>query len=221
MSPYFFSLKKRTLLGFFGIALFAVCAAFLSLTEDPLYHIEENLPWSKFHRYDTLISAAAKKNDIDPSLVKAVIWQESKFNPSATGKAGERGLMQVTEIASKDWVKQEKIESFQPSDLFDPKTNIDAGTWYLARSLRRYETKDDPRPFALAEYNAGASRVVRWTASTDKEASPKNARSFLGKVDFPKTLRYVESIIWRHDFYLKRNEFPLASPDSPATPPSQ
>lgn len=199
--------KKRTLFGLLGLAACSLALVFLAVSDDPLYRIEENLPWKNWNQYDEIILATAKKNGIDPALVKAVIWQESKFNPRATGKAGERGLMQVTEIASKDWLKQEKIETFQPTDLFDPKTNIEAGSWYLARALRKHESKDDPRPFALAEYNAGASRVVRWTAPENGGETQKTARHFLGKVDFPKTLRYVENIIARHDFYLRRNEF--------------
>ena len=77
--------------------------------------------------------------------------------------------MQITDAAAREWVKSEKIANFVPADLFDPKINIQAGTWLLARALRRYQDRDDPVPFALAEYNAGRSRVARWTGEKDRE----------------------------------------------------
>lgn len=99
---------------------------------------------------------------MNPALVKAVIWRETRFQPQMQGNHGERGLMQITEVAAADWVKAEKVETFVPTDLFDPKTNIEIGTWYLGRAMKHWAHKDDPIPFALSEYNAGRTRVKRW-----------------------------------------------------------
>ena len=178
---------------------------FLLVTGDPVYWLRENNPLSRFNEYDDLIAQAAHKNQVPPELVKAIIWQESRFGPDKVGLDGEYGLMQVTEIASKDWVSAEKISNFEPRDLFDPKTNIEAGTWYLGRALRRYRDQDDPHPFALAEYNAGRTRVNRWMNSGTNSAVAADELRQL--IDFPSTRSYIENIMARMEFYKRRGEF--------------
>lgn len=174
---------------------------------DPVYWIQERLPGSNYRAYDALIEKTAKKHGVDPGLVKALIWQESRFRENASGAAGERGLMQVTEIAAADWVGAQKIETFVPTDLFDPMVNLEVGTWYLARALRRHADKDDPVPFALAEYNAGASRVNRWGGKPGETELPLLASEFKSQIDFPTTLFYIESIEARAKYYRNRGEF--------------
>src|SRR5947199_86099 len=86
--------------------------------------------------------------------------------------------------------------------LFEPKTNLEAGTWYLHRAMAHWDHQSDPTPFALAEYNAGASRVQRWGGGNGVAEIPEH--QFLQKIDFPATRRYVESIIDRYRFYQRR-----------------
>jgi soluble lytic murein transglycosylase len=112
--------------------------------------------------------------------------------------------MQVGEAAGQDWAKAGKIETFLPTDLFDARTNIDAGTWYFRRALEHWKEKDDPVPFALAEYNAGASRVDRWIARSGLGAKV-DAHDLVMAIDFPGTRRYVEEITARYRFYQARN----------------
>src|SRR5262249_40527326 len=126
------------------------------------YEVSETIFPERFHRFDPIIVEVAGRHKVGPALVKGLIWRESKLLPTKEGLAGERGLMQVSETAASEWAKAEKIASFVPTDLFDPKTNIEAGTWYLAQALNRWKAKDDPIPFALAEYNAGRRNVQRW-----------------------------------------------------------
>lgn len=180
-------------------------AGLLLVTGDPVYWLREHFPNSQFRAYDDLIRQAAKRNDVPPELVKALIWQESRFGANKVGLAGEQGLMQVTEIAAKDWVTIEKIETFTPKDLLDPKTNIEVGTWYLARALKRYKSQDDPHPFALAEYNAGRSRVNRWMKTESNE--PVDSSQLRELIDFPSTRSYIENILARMEFYKRRGEF--------------
>ena len=59
-----------------------------------------------------------------------------------------------TDLAAEDWVVGTRRAGFRLEQLWDPRINIEAGAWYLARALRRWEHADDPIPFALAEYNA-------------------------------------------------------------------
>src|SRR5215470_7806688 len=106
--------------------LLAIVAAFAYLalkSGDPLYTFYEWLSPARFHRYDRLIRGVALEHHLDPMLVKAVVWRESRFDPKKRGTHGERGLMQVSERAANEWARETKIAGFDPEQLFDPKTN--------------------------------------------------------------------------------------------------
>src|SRR5204862_5177796 len=134
----------------------------------------------------------------DPMLVKAIVWRESRFDAQKYGSAGERGLMQVSEREAQEWAGQNRIENFRVEELFDPKTNLEAGTWYLRRAIEHWANQADPIPFALAEYNAGASRAQRWAGNSDVAIPPA---SFKSSIDFPGTRKYVDSVMARLEFY--------------------
>ncbi len=169
---------------------------------DPIYTFYEWMSPARFKQYDDLIRSVAMEHRLDPMLVKAVVWRESRFDPKKYGGAGERGLMQVSEKAANEWAHENKIDNFGVEKLFDPKTNLEAGTWYLRRAFEHWATQSDPMPFALAEYNAGASRAQRWSGGDDVAAM--SARTFLKRIDFPGTRNYVDSIIARYEFYQRR-----------------
>jgi soluble lytic murein transglycosylase len=185
--------------------LLAIAAAFAYValkSGDPLYTFYEWMSPARFHQYDRLIRSVALEHHLDPMLVKAVVWRESRFDPKKHGSHGERGLMQVSERAATEWARENKIAGFNPDQLFEPKTSLEAGTWYLHRAMAHWEHQSDPIPFALAEYNAGASRAQRWSGGNRVAEIPE--RQFLQKIDFPATRRYVESIIDRYRFYQSR-----------------
>ena len=183
----------------FLVIFFAVNVALTIVmwrSPDPAYRMQELLAMGRYHEYDDLIVKAARKHGLDPMLVKAVVWRESRFHPEMVGSAGERGLMQVGEAAARDWAAANKIEVFVFADLFDAKTNLEAGTWYLSRALDHWKDRDDPVSFALAEYNAGRSRMEKWTANSANAARMLRAAGPAG------TRRYVEDINRRFRFYL-------------------
>ena len=185
--------------------LLAIAAAFAYVavkSGDPLYAFYEWMSPARFHQYDRLIRSVASEHHLDPMLVKAVIWRESRFDPKKRGTHGERGLMQVSELAANEWARENKIAGFNPDQLFEPKTNLEAGTWYLHRAMEHWNHQSDPTPFALAEYNAGATRARRWSGGNG--VAEITERTFLQKIDFPATRRYVESIIDRYNFYKRR-----------------
>jgi soluble lytic murein transglycosylase len=177
--------------------------AYLALRSgDPLYTVYEWISPARFQQYDKLIRSVAAQHRLDPMLVKALVWRESRFDPKKHGSAGERGLMQVSEKAANEWASENKIDNFRDEELFDPQTNLRAGTWYLRRALDHWQAQPDPLPFALAEYNAGASRAQRWVGG--KESVPISRKQFLRRIDFPATRKYVEQIIQRYEFYKRR-----------------
>lgn len=170
---------------------------------DTRYFLQEQLSLGAWSQYDPIIAKTAKELEIDFHLVKAVIWQESRFGADKVGGAGERGLMQVTEAAAIDWTRANGVENFQPETLFDPEVNIRVGSWYLKRALNYYQDKDDPLPFALSEYNAGRGRVRRWTQTPEADSTPVSADEMREK-SFTSTRAYVRSIEKRYAYYKKR-----------------
>ena len=193
----------RNLLVVALLAAFAAAGLLLWLSPDPLYTAQEWMALGRYNQYDEAIREVAEKQGIEPELVKAIVWRESAFSPDKIGTSGERGLMQVSEAAAGDWAKAAKLEIFVPSDLFDSRTNLEAGAWYLRRALDHWKSKESPLPFALAEYNAGRTRVDRWIAATSM-ADQANADDLLGAIEFPTTRRYLEEVTRRMHFYRDR-----------------
>jgi soluble lytic murein transglycosylase len=185
--------------------LLALAAGFAYLalrSGDPVYTVYEWISPARFQQYDRLIRTVAAEHHLDPMLVKAVVWRESRFDPQKYGSARERGLMQVSEKAANEWAHENKVDNFHVERLFDPKTNLEAGAWYLHRAFGHWGNQPDAMPFALAEYNAGASRAQRWGGGDGAPAMP--ARAFLNNINFPGTRKYVDSIIARYQFYKRR-----------------
>ena len=116
--------------------------------------------------YDHLIDEAARRYQIDPALVRAVITVESAFDPLAVSTAGAQGLMQLMPALA---------EELGVQNAFDPRENIMAGTRYLSYLL---DVHKGNIPLALASYNAG----------------PGNVDRYKGVPPFEETRRYVKAI---------------------------
>lgn len=97
--------------------------------------------------YDAIIQRAAELHDVDESLIRAVIAEESRFNPSARSREGAMGLMQLMPRTATE------LGVRKP---FNPEENIMGGTLYLARLLDRY---DGNLKLALAAYNWGPGNL--------------------------------------------------------------
>lgn len=151
----------------------------------------------KERRYDPQIRAAAQRYAVPPALVKAVVWQESRFNAQARGAAGEIGLMQIRSLAAQEWAEAERLQVFTHEHIISPVTNTLTGTWYLSKLLKRYRSTDNPVVYALADYNAGRGNVLRW----NKGEAATNSAAFLEQMTFPGTRQYIHSVIERRAYY--------------------
>ena len=152
---------------------------------------------------DKVILAVAGRYAVDPALVKAVIWRESRFDPNARGRSGEIGLMQIMKDTGADWAKAENLKFYWHRRLYDPEKNINAGTWYLKTMLNRYRHTDNPVPYALAAYNAGPGHADKWA----KGIAATHSAAFIQQIDFPRTREYVRTVMERYEYY--RGSFPL------------
>lgn len=153
--------------------------------------------WWLERSQDGPIRAAAQRYGLQPALVKAVVWRESRFRPRARGRAQEIGLMQLRGTAAQEWADAEGLSTFEHEHCLDPCTNTLAGAWYLRKLLARYAQTDDPLPYALADYNAGRGNVLKWNYG----GGATNSAAFVEQIGFPATRAYLKAVIARYQAY--------------------
>jgi soluble lytic murein transglycosylase len=145
------------------------------------YVFETSPPWYERIRYPLryaeYVRVHAREHQLDPALLAAVIYQESKFRPSAQSPSGAIGLMQLTPSTAQGIAIRTGGHKFVTSDLYDPELNIRYGAWYLANLFDKYHSER----LVLAAYNAGQGNVDRWQSEG------------VG-IQFPETAAYVQRV---------------------------
>ena len=131
--------------------------------------------------------------ELDPSLVAALIRQESRFVPGATSPAGARGLMQVMPDVGRDLARSLSFPVWDPVLLYQADVNAKLGTRHLADLFRRY----DEVVHILAAYNAGVSRVERWQTKPGVE----DPEMFIERIPYVETRDYVRIVLRNRDLY--------------------
>jgi len=139
------------------------------------------------------IRREATARGLDPYLMAALIAQESTFEPKARSVANAWGLMQVVPETGRRMAKQLGIANFRTEHLTNPETNIRIGTYYFSRLAQRF----GGTYYALASYNAGENRVVRWKA----ERPGIDEDEFIDDIPFPETQNYVKRILGTAEDY--------------------
>jgi soluble lytic murein transglycosylase len=119
-------------------------------------------PWYERLRYplayQQIVRGHARHYRLDPALLAAVIYQESKFRPDVRSSSGAVGLMQLLPATAEGIALHTGGTHFRADDLYDPEINVRYGAWYLRHLLDRYGDEET----ALAAYNAGQKNVDRW-----------------------------------------------------------
>ena len=129
-------------------------------------------------RYEQIVMGHAENYHLDPQLVAAVIYQESKFKANARSTSGAIGLMQLLPDTAKGIALHTGGSAFRVDDLYDPEINVRYGAWYLRHLLRKYR---DERS-ALAAYNAGQDNVDRWRRN-GQEIQFSETRAYVDRVE--------------------------------------
>lgn len=169
-------MRLRTLA---GVTIVIILAGVVGYLQDPGWpgRLVYPLP------HEDLIVRHAATNDLPPSLVAAVIFEESKFNHEARSRKGAVGLMQLLPSTAKWVAKRNKTDL---GSLEDPDDNIRLGTMYLHYLVDKY---GDTR-IALAAYNGGETTVDRWL----RLHGTATADGFVERIPFAETREYVRRV---------------------------
>jgi peptidoglycan lytic transglycosylase len=134
----------------------------------------------------SVIRAQAADEHLDPALIAAVIYAETKFEPHASS-AGAQGLMQILPRTAYFIARRSGGSRFTASDLATPSINVAYGSYYLRYLLDHYEGQEMP---AIAAYNAGLANVDAWLL----RARARGRRLAASDIPFPETRAYVQRV---------------------------
>jgi soluble lytic murein transglycosylase len=136
----------------------------------------------------------ARQQGLDPSMVAALIRQESEFNPQARSSANAYGLTQVRPSTGRQLARRAGLRRFSSGMLLQPAVNLRLGTIYLRGLLDQLGGSWEE---TLAAYNAGKSRVNEWEAwGTFREPA-----EFVETIPFTETREYVQSVLRNAELY--------------------
>jgi soluble lytic murein transglycosylase len=144
-------------------------------------------------RHDDIIRQQAREKGLDPALIAAVIYEESRFRDQ-TSHAGARGLMQITSETARFIARDSGGTEFVQGDLATPQINISYGAYYLRYLMDRY---GEDEALAVAAYNAGETNLDIWIAAAGGRESFEVERD----IPFPETRKYVGNVLDRRSEY--------------------
>jgi peptidoglycan lytic transglycosylase len=165
-----------------AIVLMAVFAGLIVLEVDHAVR-SRGLPLD----YVSVIREQAAEKHLDPALIAAVIYAETKFEPRPSA-AGAEGLMQILPSTAYFLAGLSGGSQFTASDLATPSVNVAYGSYYLRYLLDHY---DGNEMLAIAAYNAGVSNVDEWVARARADGAPMGE----AEIPFPQTREYVHRVL--------------------------
>ncbi len=140
------------------------------------------------------IRASARRNHLDPALVAAIIYAESRFDDHARSAQGAMGLMQVLPETAQQIARETGGARFVTADLEDPRVNLRYGTYFLRRVMEQFH---GDTVAAVAAYNAGAGAVAGWERAA--RAAGHGLRA--GDIPYPETRAYVRNVLRLRTIY--------------------
>jgi soluble lytic murein transglycosylase len=144
------------------VRLASLAVVLVALAGFAAYVVETEPGWYERLRYpleyEQIVVGHAENYDLEPHLLAAVIYQESKFDADAVSSSGAVGLMQLLPETAQGIADRTGGSGWHERDLVDPELNIRYGSWYLRHLLDKYGDEE----LALAAYNAGQANVDRW-----------------------------------------------------------
>jgi soluble lytic murein transglycosylase len=150
--------------------------------------------------YSATIAEFSEHFRVDKTLIHSLVKQESAYNRTAKSHAQALGLMQLIPPTAREVAKNLRLKNLEiPEDLFQVRTNVRFGTYYLGRMLR---FSNGHVPIALAAYNAGLGRIGRWLESRPALQGLREVRSsspddevWIDEIPWGETRSYVKLIL--------------------------
>ena len=146
--------------------------------------------------YRDTIDKYAKKYEMDPLFVAAMILEESRFGAELVSWAGAIGLMQIMPKTGRELARQIKIPRFEKKMLFNPSVNIEMGTKYMKYLMGRFQGSHE---LVVGAYNGGPGRMGRWV----KERGLADLDEFVEDIAIDETRRHVKKVIDSYYMYKK------------------
>jgi soluble lytic murein transglycosylase len=144
-------------------------------------------------QYASIIRQQAVEKHVDPALIAAVIYAETRFRPR-TSVTGAEGLMQIEPATARFLAHRSHGYGFRVTDLGTPQVNISYGTYYLAYLLGVYKNN---KMLALAAYNGGETNVDNWLA----QAEAQHRRLTVADIPLKQTQGYVAEVLSKQRAY--------------------
>jgi soluble lytic murein transglycosylase len=163
-----------------------------------LRYVEDFHPYLYPLVYLDEIETSSKENGIDPLLVLSIIREESRFDKEARSIAGALGLMQLMPGTAKKFQSSLDIKLNKTEQLYEPKTNIAIGTFYLKKLITMFNSV----PAAIAAYNAGEEAVKNWLNNHDY----KTVDEFIEDIPYDETRNYVKNVLTTYFEYSRIND---------------
>lgn len=157
-------------------------------------------------QFRELLLSESQRAGVDPTLVAAVVLQESGFQPAARSPVGAQGLMQLMPDTAA-WVHTSLVGGNEAQlDLCDPRVSLRLGSSYLAYLEQRFGGEPI---HVLAAYNAGPSNVVAWLGEKSEN------RLQVSDIPFGETRNYVKAVLRNQRSY--RQLYPELSTEPSAS----
>jgi soluble lytic murein transglycosylase len=138
--------------------------------------------------FDDEVRGAAASSGLPPSLIYAIIRQESLYQADAASSAGALGLMQLLPSTAQATARRAALPSPSRAELLLPSVNVPLGSAFL-RSL--IDRAGGQLPLAVGGYNAGPAAVARWLPS-----APMETDVWVENIPFNETRAYVQRVRW-------------------------
>jgi soluble lytic murein transglycosylase len=142
-----------------------------------------------------IVRDVSDKYGIDPFIILSIIREESRFDTQARSQAGALGLMQLMPQTAYAIDKKITLNIKSHEHIFDIKTNINLGSYYIASLLKEFGSL----PHAIAAYNAGEDIVRKW----QKAGSYKSLDEFIEDIPYEETKNYTKRVITTYFEYYK------------------
>ncbi len=144
--------------------------------------------------YERWVTSVSAQYRYSPSVLWAIMREESTFRPEVVSPVGAIGLLQIMPYTGEEIAAGLGVKGFTPDRLYEPETNIGFSAWYVRKLIAKYGGNE---ALAIAGYNAGPEAVDRWL----KQRGDLSLDEFIEEIPYTETRRYVKRVLMSYGIY--------------------